>query len=126
MKIFFALFILLMLIWGFAGSGFSQTAQVSGKDIDRKQSPGRIHSNLNEASMRRTALGSITGKVTGIDPGHQSIQVETGTGKRSYRIDSGVRFEALRETLKGLKEGDRVRLEVARRSSGEVVTDIKR
>lgn len=123
MKGMFALFVHLILIWAFTGSGFSQTALFSGNRIDRKISSFQTFSRSNDLSALKVA-GFLTGRVTEIGP--QSIEVETRSGRRSYRIEPSIRFEKLQAAIKGLKKGDMVRLELARRGMGEFITAIEK
>lgn len=123
MKGMSVLFVLLILIWVFAKSGFSQNALISGNQIDREIAPIQILSYLRLVEDP----GAITGKVIEVDPGKQMIEVETKNAiRRSYRIDSGIRFESLQKKLKALKKGDTVRFRLATRGVTEVVTEIEK
>ncbi|MCG3113304.1 MAG: hypothetical protein MCM46_15925 [Candidatus Manganitrophus sp. SB1] len=120
-------FVPLVLIWVLVGSGFSQTAPVSGKQVDQKISPDQSLPSPNEVPGLGIERGSLSGKVTEIGPGKQSIEVETGSGKRrSYPIDPGIRFERLQKTLRDLKKGEMVKLELAILGGTEVITDIEK
>lgn len=124
MKGMFALFVHLILILAFTGSGFSQTALFSGNRIDRKISSFQTFSRSNDLSALKVG-GFLTGRITEIGP--QSIEVETRSGmRRSYLIEPSIRFEKLQEAIKGLKKGDTVRLELARRGMGEFITAIEK
>ncbi|MCG3113301.1 MAG: hypothetical protein MCM46_15910 [Candidatus Manganitrophus sp. SB1] len=127
MKGLSVLFVSLILIWVFAESGFSQNALVSGNQIDREISSVQIFSNPNDVPSLVEDPGSITGKVIEIGPGGQIIEVETKNGiRRSYRIDSGIRFEHLQKRLKEFKKGDTVRFRLATRGVTEVITEIEK
>lgn len=125
MKTISVLFVCLILIGFFALSGFPQNALVSGNQANLETFLDQSLSNSNNVLALIIDPGTITGKVTEIGPGRQSIQVETKSGmRRSYRIDPGIRFERLQEVLKNIKKGDLVRLETARLGGTAVVTEI--
>lgn len=127
MKGMSVLFVLLILIWVFAKSGFSQNALISGNQIDREIAPIQILSYQNNVLRLVEDPGAITGKVIEVDPGKQMIEVETKNEiRRSYRIDSGIRFEPLQKKLKELKKGDTVRFRLATRGVTEVITEIEK
>lgn len=122
MRIRIRMFISFILICFSAQSGFSQTALSNTNKVDQKLF--QRHSRQNHLSVLKV-VGSLVGKVTEI--GSESVEVETRNGiKRSYSIEPSTRFEELQEVIKGLKKGDIVRMETARRGMDEFITAIEK
>lgn len=127
MKSISVLFVSLILIGGTAESGFSQNVLVYGKHVDQEKSPDRNLLNPNGVLRLIADSDTTIGKITKIDPGNLSIEVERPSGiRRSYRIDHGIRSERLQKTVKELKKGDMIRFKSAIRGPAEVITEIEK